>query len=123
MQEAALSMAALPNPARVLGLAMRPYSLGHELFLIREFNPLVEEGAKAKLEDLKAAALICCQSHEECRRMRDDPLIKLKLWLWNKRCARLGFRRELRKFRQYRNSGLLEFRHSDIPRPGSSRGR
>lgn len=40
MHEPLLSRAAAPTKTVVLGLLMRPYSLGHELFLLREDNPM-----------------------------------------------------------------------------------
>src|ERR1039458_4287756 len=94
MHEAALAQAALPAPTSILGLPLQAYSLGHELFLIREGNPLAAANreTKANLDerDLVQAVLICCHSFEECRRLHTDWLMGLKLWLWRRRLKRMA---------------------------------
>src|SRR5437660_1560903 len=87
MHEAALSRAALPAPTTVLGLRLRPFSLGHLLWLTREC--VIESLAN----DLPAAVLICSQTWKElransCNSCLPDPLLSLKMWLWRR--AMLG---------------------------------
>lgn len=127
MHEAALAQAALPAPVQILGLALRPYSLGHELFLIREANPLAVSIAgrigDIKRPDLATAALICCGTWHENRALHRDWLMSLKLAIWKFRpVVRNGlkenFGREVEAFREYQQSGCLEFRHSELIRPG-----
>jgi hypothetical protein len=118
MHEAALVSAALPAPTNVLGLLLQPYALGHELFLIREQNPLATVGAgpesweQARLPDLAQAVLICCQGWEANRRAWRDPLITLKLWLWGRRVRRAEFGDALIAFRAYQLVGSQEFPES-----------
>jgi hypothetical protein len=112
VHEAQYSQAVLPSPARVLGLNLRPYSLGHELWLIREQNPLavsIEAGAAAMAASLPAAALICSQTFREIVGMNRDRLIAFKLRLWHIRLKRANFGRELSAFLDYRNKGTLAF--------------
>lgn len=122
-------------------MLLRPYSLGHELWLIREGNSLVGQASSlSAIDHLPAAVLICCQSWEELKRMRSDHLLGLKLWLWNRRIkSRInreftrinanengdsrslasirGYQeQELAKFISYRNEGLLEFPCSQVTR-------
>jgi hypothetical protein len=126
MHEAAFAAAALPTPTVVLGLLLRPYSLGHELFLIRENNPAVLPGVDAiKPKDLTQAALICCQSFAECEAMKRDWLLGFKLWIWEKRVERNSgpgrFEKERQAFVEYRQSGCLEFPESNIEETESGR--
>ncbi len=117
MHEPLLSMAALPAPVAVLGMPLRPYSLGHELYLIREGNPLAAGSPHANRFDLTQAVLICCQSWEESRLAHRDPLIRLKLWAWNRRARKLDTQTELKAFLDYQQSGTLEFKIDDTARP------
>jgi hypothetical protein len=113
MHEAAYSQAALPAPARVLGLNLKPFSLGHELFLIREQNPLSvalgNNNVGALVAALPAAALFCSQSFEEIHAMNSDRWIGLKMKLWNRRLKRFNFGKELAIFLEYRSRGTMQF--------------
>ena len=120
MHDAALSRAALPDPTVILGLALRPYSIGHELFLIRE---RCWYQAALRPQDLMKAALICCQTWDETRRMTTDWLLGPKLSVWHWRIRKLlrepYLTRELAAFAAYREDGSLEFPLSGITRPNS----
>jgi hypothetical protein len=139
MHEAALAAAALPAPAFVLGMELRPYSIGHEIFLIRESNPLALYGessrhggsvpvlpssAPARPSDIRPslaqAVLICCQSFEESRRICREWFAPLKLSLWRRRVAKLDTSTELVKFREYQLFGSLDFKHSSVVKPGQT---
>lgn len=147
MHDAVLAQAALPAPAVVLGMLLRPYSLGHELWLVREESPFLfgNAGDPRLKTALPAAVLICSQSWNELSVMRRDWLLSLKLWVWRRRINRISYansrefsprkknRRELAsirvkpyleaelaKFIAYREAGLQEFPLSDIAR--SDRG-
>lgn len=115
MHETLLARAARPAPTIVLGLLMRPYSIGHQLLLIREGNPLAESN-ETDPSKLAEAALICSQSWTQVSSMPFDPLIGFKLWLWGFRVRRkLKFiTRELQMFVDYRNSGSLAFQPSEF---------
>lgn len=69
MHDLALADAARPTPARILKLRMEPYSIGHELLLIQQRNPIIlsdSEFAAIHLEDkissVMDAALICSRN-------------------------------------------------------------
>ena len=98
---------------QVLGLAMRPYSLGHELWLIRQSNPfaLFAESPSHLTVPAKfpEAVLICSQSFEEAGAMNSDWLIRLKLKLWNRRTAHMNLFTEADIFRKYQSEGALRF--------------
>lgn len=112
MHEAALASAALPAPTAVLGLLLKPYSVGHELFLIREGNAIVVGGRPTQAADLAQAVLICCNSWEENRRVYRDRLLSLKLWVWRWRIRGTDFLAELECFRKYLIDGRREFPES-----------
>ena len=102
MHEPALSRAALPAPVVCLGMLLRPYSLGHELWLIRESNAAL----RGSIDGLPAAVLICSQTWDELKAMRSDHLLSLKLWLWKRRTRKLNRETELSAFLSYRAEGL-----------------
>lgn len=116
MHEAVLARAALPAPTVVYGLLMRPFSLGHELFLLREGNPLLDaqtpKGVTAV--HLAQAALICCQSWDENRGAALDWFRRPKMALWRWLVRRTNIEREIWRFIAYRDEGQLEFRLSDV---------
>lgn len=120
MHEPLLAKAAKPAPMVCLGLLLKPYSLGHELCLIESGNPLTEFDLCPK-RDLLDAVLTCSQSWQENQCMVFDPLIRLKLWIWKRRCARFSFALELARFIAYRNNGSLELPPSELPRKESGR--
>jgi hypothetical protein len=113
MHEAAFSQAALPAPARVLGLNLKPYSLGHELWLTREQNPLSlsfnGQNAAVLVSGLPAASLICSQNFAQIHAMNGDFWIGLKLKLWSCRLKKLNLATELAAFLEYRTRGTLAF--------------
>lgn len=123
MHEAAFSRAARPAPVVVLGLLMRPYSIGHYTLLIREGNPMAESD-KATPAQLAEAALLCAQTWEQSARMPFDPLIGFKLWIWKLRVRGTikMFPVELQNFIDYRNAGSLELPMSEWPHPSRSQG-
>lgn len=99
-------------PCKVLGLRLRNYAIGHELALIRQGNPVAtySENGFAELSDaaqrlsLAGAVEVCCHR-----------LPRSKL-LWGILCLRMNFDAELKKFREYRNSGSMQFPITQQPR-------
>lgn len=119
MHEPLLARAALPAPVRILGLVLRPYSVGHELFLIRETS----EHAAPGIGELCRAVWICAHTWDENRLAYTDPLARFKLWVWRKRLPKYAcFPEALSAFVRYRINGSLEFPPSEVlrtDRPGS----
>ncbi len=109
MHELLLARAAWPNPVVVTGLLLTPYSIGHDLRLIKLGNPLAVSNGATAWEQLNTAAMICHQTWRECEHMPWDPFIRLKLWLWKRRRRKCDFKTELEKFIVYRDAGSLEF--------------
>ncbi len=131
MHEPLLALAALPAPTIVCGLLLRPFSLGHQLYLIREQVVLDPENRRAGVSAIPAllsAVLICSQTWDESRRMTSDRLLPFKLWLWKRRLRRIAdtptprhtdsyYPAQLAAFVLYLEAGALEFPLSDIARP------
>jgi hypothetical protein len=62
--DAAYLRAAVPEPVQVLGLRLKPFSLGHYLLLAR-FNCAYVTGATPTLGDLVLGALVCSQTYAD----------------------------------------------------------
>lgn len=112
MYEKLLAQAVLPAPVQVLGLAMRPYSVGHELWLIRQDNPLATFSAgrgTVTAAHLFEAALICEHTQEQNLRLNSSLYELYKIKRWSKRAAvKFNAFTELKKFQAYRDAGSLE---------------
>lgn len=115
MHEWAFANAALPSPVTILGLNLRPFSLGHELWLIREGSSLAfTSNQKPNAVDLPYAALVCSETFDELHGMNRDRFVALKLMLWRWRIARMQKRgmdliQRMNRFLEYRNAGCAEF--------------
>ena len=138
MHEAALFRAAQPVPTVVLGMLLRPLSLGHILFLLK--SGIIEEVQDGKLtsERLTEAVLIGCQSWNESAGLLRDPILGFKLWIWQRRVASAAkrhnnirrhhvgmpnyFESEALKFIAWINGGCEEFEVSDTPRADKATG-
>ena len=125
MHEEILYRAACPAPAVVMGLLLRPYSLGHDLRLTGLGNPL-HNSDSATPRQLSEAVLICSQGWRETERMPWDFLLSFKMWHWRRRVRvwQCKAETELARFIQYRNEGSLEFPPSgviDPSRPGGTK--
>lgn len=136
MHEAALARAAAPAQAVVLGMLLRPLSLGHVLYFHREEIHKEISSGKLSANHLSTAVLICCQSWDQLKSMRSDWLLSLKLWIWKRRTARAEFkhsksvgavgsyfRSEAEKFLSYVAEGSIDLPLSDTPRADVAKGR
>lgn len=70
---------ALPEPHTILGLRLKPLTLGHLLYLSRFGVEQVND-----VGSLITALMICSRSFEQIQPTLDDPLFSLKtnFWLW-----------------------------------------
>lgn len=73
--------AAIPEPYTILGLRLRPLSLGHMILLHRIDSPLVK-GGNIIIGDMAVAALICSRTYEDGIAALDDPSLPSKLIKW-----------------------------------------
>ena len=133
MHEAALARAAIPSPCVVLGMLLRPLSLGHIMALSRDDTLLSASAGSLTAAQLTAAVLVCCQSWESYAGIANDRLLPVKLWIWRQRVKSAAkrhakrqsskiwsdgyFKSESKRFIEYISEGSLEFPPSDAPRP------
>lgn len=117
MQDENYFKAVLPKPAVCLKLPLRPFSIGHYLLLARARSPFVYGDRAPTFSDLMEAVFICAGTFEEGRRLHEDPLARLKIWIWGKRIRKADIVREEIKFHEYLTNSMIE---PDL-RPGSGR--
>ena len=119
MHEPLLRRAANPAPYRILGLVLKPYSIGHALLLEEESHTNLPMPVA-----LAAAVWICANSWAENRRMRLSlwSNIKLDIWSWRCRRGRFDFKAEHEAFRRYVRDGSLHFPISEITIVGGELG-
>ncbi len=109
--ETAFLQAALPEPAKILGQALRPYALGHEMILRRIGSPFVtgEQFPKEPSElagKLFAAVYVCCFAYAEARECLADPNLSQVLEHWRRRLPRnFDVVEQAREFMAYLEAG------------------
>lgn len=72
---------AIPTPFTVLGVKLRPYSLGHKLVLGRINSPF-EVGGEIDVSDIVTAVLVFGHDYGTAVEMLDDPDIASKCAKW-----------------------------------------
>lgn len=127
MHEPLVANAALPAPVRICGFELKPYSLGHELWLIREKSPFLF-GGKVEPGHIFEAILICTSTFEQMRRLRHSYTYLLQLWLVKRRVRKAApseahIQAEADRFSNYQREGSVTLPHSDTVRPGRDSGR
>jgi len=91
--------AAIPEPTTVLGLRLRPFSLGHVILLGRVRSSFVTEGEPLSLHDLALSVLICSLSYTDGLSLFNNRNLDRFFKRWHSRLAgeswltRLGFRK------------------------------
>lgn len=82
--------ARLPEPTTILGLKLRPFSLGHLLLLHRINSYFVGDDENLTYEDLALSVLICSQRYAEAVAIFDDPDLKRFMARWAARLTGRG---------------------------------
>lgn len=102
--DAAFQRAASAQTFRVLGLPLRPLTLGH-LFLLHEHESAYVREAAPAADDLILSVLICAQPHRHAKRLLTlrpfRPFFWAFLKLWGFQSRRLNWIHEARKFQAY----------------------
>ena len=97
----------IQNPVTVLGLRLKSFSLGHEIILSKQKNPLVILTAgqfavftpESQVAAIQNAALVCYRSWTENQR----PEKWLRLWQW--RIRKMDHGQAIQDFLKYRADG------------------
>lgn len=119
MHEAALANAALPAPTVIQGIPLLPFSLGHELCLIRESNAFACGGTPLR-QDLLKAIWVCSNTWDENKTAANQWLGPIKTKLLCRRFKHCNLPLCIESFRNYREAGLQTFPLSKLPRPSES---
>ncbi len=91
-------LARVPEPTTILGLRLRPFSIGHLLLLHRIKSYFAGEDENLTYEDLALSVLICSQKYEEAIASFNDPELPSLMGKWadkltgNGLLTRLGLR-------------------------------
>lgn len=80
----------IPTPYRILGLRLRPFSLGHLLILERIECGYIT-GEDPKFEDLILGVLFCSMTWEEGCALLDDPRFPKIVGRWSRKINRTWF--------------------------------
>lgn len=118
MHDAGFATAICPNQVTVLGLPLRPYSIGHELLLRQRSNPLLclpwdeflNLSPHEQTRAVRNAVWVCCN---DWKSNNSEWLARFKVSLWSKRIKKANFALAIADFRNY----LMEGR-SLPPSPG-----
>lgn len=117
MHDALFADAARPEGATVLNLLMLEYSIGHELLLWRQRNPLIQGRQEFEAlppdeqrEAVMNAALVCSRPWQCAPKQRRE------LRRWGRKTRRLVTSIEVFKFRAYREDGAQSLPTRSIPK-------
>lgn len=108
--QAAFQQAALPEPFKVLGKNLHPYTIGHDILLgLFESGFAVGSRTPPTFEDLLISVWIC--SHSTYGSVFDamcSPLTKIKLKAWGIRCGLFDIGEAFQHFQKYITRNTLE---------------
>lgn len=106
-QEDVYCRALLPEPVVCLKLPLRPFCIGHSILLRRIRSPFAIPARLPEYADLMQAVLFCAGTWEEGERINDDPLARIKIWIWNRRLGGVDFDLDTLLFYNYIAQGSL----------------
>ena len=96
--------AARPEPPRVIGLQLRPYSLGHHLTL-HAYDSSFVNGAGALFSDMILGVLICSLTWKEWEVWKRSWKLAVFLKVWGWRMGKFDVKAEAEKFTAYLAEG------------------
>jgi hypothetical protein len=83
--------AAIPEPATVMGLRLKPFSLGHVILLGRVRSSFVTEGEQTSLHDLALSVLICALEFKEGLEIFNNKELPKFFVKWHNKLAGISF--------------------------------
>lgn len=102
--------AAIPEPWQILGLRLRPFSLGHYKILRRFKCAFVDDDrAEATREDLIFGVLVCSLTPSEFMEILDSGKLIDEAQEWGKKCGLFDLTEKSKMFKDY----IAE--HSKVP--------
>jgi hypothetical protein len=108
--QAALQQAALPEPFKVLGKNLHPYTLGHDILLgLFESGFAVGAATPPTFEDLLISTWICSyRYYADVFDALCSPLTRLKLKAWGIRCGLFDIGEAFAHFQKYISANTVE---------------
>lgn len=101
--------AAIPEPFRILGLRLRPFSLGHYLLLRRFDNAFVSEtSTTATREAVIFAVLVCSMKYEEFLEFIEKPNFLKDVQKWGKKVGIFDLKQKAALLQDYISRGSEE---------------
>lgn len=113
--------AAIPEPYRILGLRLRPFSLGHYLHLQRFGCAFIDPAAKPNRNDLTFGVLICSMRFAEFLDFVEQKDFLRQIKKWGRRIGWFDFSEKARLFASYLQASLKEPDYIEI-NPGNDGG-
>lgn len=78
-------LAEIPEPVVLLGLRLRPYSLGHVILLHRIESAFVTGDGPVTIGDLAMSVLVCAHPYKEALALLDEPRLDKFMLRWHAR--------------------------------------
>ena len=116
MHELLLSQAALAASPKICGRYLRPFSLGHLLYLIRENSPFVFVGTPLP-QDVFEAVWICSSTWDLLAKAQDSVTYLPQLWFLKRAVKKSDHETNVKALEDYFENGKLLFPPSDTVRP------
>jgi hypothetical protein len=114
--------AAIPDPYQILGLRLRPFSLGHYLLLQRfECGFVQDKPFPISRQDLIAGVLICSMRHSEFLEFLQQKNFLRQVRRWGKRVGFFDLAEKTTFFEAYLRASLSEPDYIEL-QPGGSGG-
>ena len=103
------AVSAIPEPYRILGLRLKPFSLGHYL-LMQRFGCrfIVGDATTAERNDLLLGVLICSMNHADFLAFIEQPDFLKEVQKWGKSVSLFDFPEKSKLFQRYLRESLTE---------------
>lgn len=100
--------ACIPEPMIILGLEMKPFSLGHLLILSRYKNGFVTEDTPITFNDLIFGVYVCAHTYEKAIASFTEPETGRKIERWGKKIGKFSFEEKANLFAEYLRCGMRQ---------------
>lgn len=121
--DASYVTAAVPEPYQVLGLRLKPFTLGHHI-LLRRFGCAFVADAETEVTkgDLLLGCLICSMWNAEFLEFMDDPEHAAKIIKWGEQCGQFNFAEKCQLFQDYLKASFQEPSFTIVGEGGDTSG-
>lgn len=99
--DAAFYRAALPEPFRICGVKLRPFSLGHAILFKRFQIPFLDDEGEPTFNDFVTAIILCACRYEEAIEVFQDIKFDRTLRKWMKKLRGIDVNAKVKLFYDY----------------------